>query len=362
MTDKEQAIFKILAVPGVLETYAPHIQPHYFAGDAQELVSKSLQAGKALFGEPAGLVFGEEERRLLEDFLLRCKANELSGKLVQLTNQGKLLSLADLEPLLSIEISDSQISDHLVSKADVRTVPRYPTGIRFLSDVLGGGFSPGELVLFCAPPEGGKTHWLCKMGAYYALAGHVVVHVFLEDLPGDVLRYYRQGVRSYSATRGLKLNKDLWLFNYSGSSCTTAILARLCRRVLRGKYTKPPVIVLDYLEELADANKEERHRQRAITQRLRKIANENGAIVLTGTQGDAAMWEAEVPTMRNLSEAKVGKAAVVDVALLWSQLPEEKATGFGRLVIGKARGRRVPHRIIPVRVDWDRFAVRRATA
>jgi hypothetical protein len=156
------------------------------------------------------------------------------------------------------------------------------------------------------------------------------------------------------------METSLCLLDYSGSPTFVSTIGRSVKALdhERDKSGPPLVLVVDYADLLQSWDAEgERFRVTDIFKALRRLANKHQAILLTATQGDADTWERKYPTLHNLSEAKIGKAGTADLVVFWSQLPEEKLSGSGRLVVAKARGRKLSEPIIKCRVNWDNFTI-----
>lgn len=95
----------------------------------------------------------------------------------------------------------------------------------------------------------------------------------------------------------------------------------------------PDVIVIDYADILAPepgADKEFRHQTNATWKALRKLSQDYHACVITGTQSDAASYEAKVIRRKHFSEDK-RKFSHVTGCVGINQTEEEKEKGVCRL-------------------------------
>ena len=351
----ESQVLSWLSIPEVWVKYSPLLRLDWFSPENRIAVSKALQMQKPVL-VPGVLTpaWSETSQKHLEDWLVRCQLKELQAATQRAIASDQILTPQALDQMaeryrLAVAADETR---RIIEVPVVSAARRYPTGLKFLTKALSGGLSPGELCLIAAAPGDGKTHWLIKLASNYLTLGFRVVHVITEDLPGDVLRYYRSALARRQPGRKISLKKDLCLFDCSGDSCNTDMVAQMMKSAYDG--SRPTVLVVDYLDALTDRHTEERLRQRNMADKLRRIANDYRAILLTATQGTADMWGMSRVTMANLSESKIGKASVADVILMWTVRGQQ-----GRLTVAKARGRRSGDREFQLNVDWDTFDIGR---
>lgn len=328
---------------------------HKSNSDSQYLSSESFTTELPSVNE-------EDIDSVLEDFTVRLKLSELSMDFVLMTNTAKLLT-RDLfidkiqKQMDTVESTREKLSDRMI--VDVgENVTRYNSSILPIDRNLAGGLSPGELFILASPPHGGKTHWLTSLATGYLLSGHDVIHFVLEDVPQDILKYYAIALGSEDDVTECIKNKSLTLLDYTDTKLYTSIMGRNIEELDRER-SSPLVIVVDYSDIMQVHNSPEanRHRLQAVLEDLRKTANKHNAIMLTATQGDADAWTRQIPTMANLSESKIGKSQTGDIIVFWSQTPEERFRGDGRLVTVKARARGIAEPVVRVNVNWDKFDI-----
>ena len=87
------------------------------------------------------------------------------------------------------------------------------TGLEDLDDALRGGVGAGNLAIVLAPTSGGKTSFLCFLGASAAAAGKKVYHISLEIDVGEVTAKYRccmMGEPQPEGMTALKRFKKAW--------------------------------------------------------------------------------------------------------------------------------------------------------
>ena len=351
----ESKILCWLTIPQVWEKYAHFLKVDWFSPENRPTVAKALQAHAPIPSVGAiGSAWDHATQLHFEDWLIRCRLNEIQVQVNKDINMPGLMNVQALDKIaeqcssLTFTETETRILDPKTQAAPVR----FPTGLKFLTSALEGGLSFGEFVLISSPPHGGKTHWLRTLGANYLMRGFRVIDFVLEDLPSDVLGYYRSALQGRTSQR-FSLQKDLCLYNFSGESCTTATISRLIKECKIDD--RPTVIILDYADLLGDHHeREEWVRDRFISHRLRALANEHKVILLSATQGMFNMFDQKVPGLANLSGYKVGKAAAADVVLVWKP---DNFTNDGLLAIAKARGRKRQQRSFDLRTDWDKFII-----
>ncbi len=355
------------------EAYGREIQPKNFSSkESRELfirldsvhknVPEAQDLNKESFDVDLPEVNEEEIGATIEDFIIRHKLNELSMQCL-LYNNNNILLTKDLvynnivKLLDNIDNSNKELFSRIILLDNNNKVTRYPTGIDCLDTNLLGGISPGELFLLASPPHGGKTHWLISMSSGYLLNSHDVIHFILEDTPSAVLGDYSKALGGDEELGKRMESKQLTLLDYADGKLYTSGMDRALKELGRSR-ERPLVVVVDYLDIMGGQNSEaERFRQKGICEALRNMANKHNLIMLTATQGDADAWSKKIPTMENLSESKVGKSSTADIIIFWSQAPEERMRGDGRLVTVKARARGITEPVVRVNADWDNFEI-----
>lgn len=300
----------------------------------------------------------EDITAITEDFVSRICLADYTKSLLQLQSQ-PVLSIdkiaGEIEKTANMLSASQEKSIKFVELNDTE-LPRYSTGVDTIDDMLQGGLSAGEMCVIASPPHGGKTHWLVSLSSMFLQQGHQVDYYILEDLPKDIANYFSISLGEKSL---LKLGKKgLSLYDCTSSKTSVAALNAFIGGTMKNyNCKKPRVVAIDYADEIHSGETEEVARLHRVFQGLRRIASRHNVILITATQGDALSWNVRIPTLRNLAGSKVGKAAVADVILFWSQLATEKNTGQGRLVTLKARGRKVGRNVLECIVDWDTFEV-----
>lgn len=289
-----------------------------------------------LVGLSAPPIIPKGAELIVEDALARVMLTRQVEEKVGVLNNTSLLTLDGL--------ADGVLREsRRVLSAPKESLKPYPVGLPALAERI-EGFFPGELIVIASPPYGGKTHWLMYFVKALVRAKLKPLHIFGEDAARSMVKYYQQA--------RVKLTESI-LWDSSDRPIRLTDIQALADE------HKPDAIVVDYADlVLPPAQREFTRTELTDTFRgLRRIASKCGVPLITATQTDAHGFFDELPGLHSLSEAKIGKASVSDVVLMFSQMQAEVPSGRGRLIIAKAKGREVRQRVIPVNVNWDTFEV-----
>ena len=257
------------------------------------------------------------------------------------------------------EVEESLVtgSTSILHRETVDTV--YPTGLTELDDQLKGGLWVQEEGVLIAPSHRGKTWALVSFGATSLLAGTPVQHYTLEiSRPRVAIRYYqsilgkgRGWILSHPSEVEAELaTKELPAWSVKDMSSGGATTAHVRKHVAQfvDRCDSPPLIVVDYLDLLAPADRrlEGRHALTAVAQELREIASEFNVGLWTATQANRPSWQATHIRMSDVSEA-IGKVEKADVVVTLNQTAEEFNCDTMRFYIDKARERVLTQREVP---------------
>jgi replicative DNA helicase len=112
----------------------------------------------------------------------------------------------------------------------------------WLDNWLGGGPRRGEIIIVGGSPFSGKTHFMTWLAARYAnrQTKRKVAHLFREDNPADVRKYYQ-------AAGGTELLKRVWEVNVKDYSFT-AQTAEQAIQAMEKEGNKPDIVILDHLD------------------------------------------------------------------------------------------------------------------
>lgn len=285
-----------------------------------------------------------------KDYLVSA-AQELETGTVDLYGlSSKFLSLAK-----AVEAEQEVESSLILNAAEVlaseKAVRTYQTGLTELDDQLGGGLWAGEEGIIIAPSFRGKTWALVNIGAVNLRAGVPVQHHTHEISRRRVaIRYYQSVLgkpRLWVMSNPQEVSNELRTLNLpewsvrdhsSGGVSTAKIRKEVGEFVDRCE--TPPLIIVDYLDLIAPANRklEGRFALTAVAQELREIAAEFNVGVWTATQANRPSWEKRDVRMSDVSEA-IGKVEKADVIVTLNQTAEEKLCSTMRFYVDKARER-----------------------
>ena len=208
------------------------------------------------------------------------------------------------------------------------------TGFFSIDSMCGGGLRRGNLVIVAARTSVGKSTFAECIAENVANHGKHVLFVSLEMSPDEMMFRYavRSGALSESATSfGIDNDTDkealenlakqrielpFYLLN-APSATTTRIRAAITRMQLKG--VPPDLIVVDYLQLLKDAGRqEERLRIGEITSTMKAIAGEFSApvIMLSQLNRNIEMRGGE-PRLADLLESGRIEADADVVIMLW---------------------------------------------
>ena len=258
--------------------------------------------------------------------------------------------------------------DALVENIEAGAYAPIPTGLESMDKMLGGGFSPGQLVVLTAPPAKGKTSF-CQ-GLMETMAIHNpdfsclyfcfemsreqlqarsiarLLHERGQDVSSlDVMQGklgWREGVSLYQKETGGRV-----AYLGVGSGLSSSGLEELEYVIKDGlKYNasigRPaPFIVIDYLQLVDVEGKEEQEAIKAVMERMKAIALGHKTVVIaiaannreTNKKGDVSMYGG-----RGSSSIEYGADIVLALAGT-DELEQEPARKDERLSLVMPKGR-----------------------
>ena len=204
------------------------------------------------------------------------------------------------------------------------------SAIKGLDKYIGGGLAGGEMAIVLAPPGGGKSMALVKIGSTAILDGKKVVYYTLE-LSEKVV-----GQRFDACLNDIRI-KDVWEFSdvvrekaieldslggqlvikefATGNATVNTLMAHL-RALEANENFIPDVILIDYadiMKPLVNFS-EKRHSLTGIYEGIRGIAVELGVPIWTASQTNRAGMNKDKFGLDVIGEA-LGKAATADLIL-----------------------------------------------
>jgi replicative DNA helicase len=229
---------------------------------------------------------------------------------------------------------------------------RISMGISTLDKYMRGGAGPGELVVFLAPPERGKTLALVNTGVAALRMGKKVCHITLElserqtarryDLritgrPIEILRKEPDRVRNPLASLR-KTGCDLVIKDYSAHDPKVEELKAFVINYQNKMHRKFDLLIIDYADLISPTklHKNERFGIKEVYTNIRRFANELKIPIVTASQANRKSVNKKVVTMEDFAE-DFAKAAISDVVIAICQEPEELEEEICRLYIAKNR-------------------------
>ncbi len=234
-------------------------------------------------------------------------------------------------------------------------VPKIPTGILHLDMVMGGGLGAGELGVFVAPPNYGKSMALVNVGLGAAgplYRGHVA-H-FTCEMAAIVVakRYAARCAFSFPRQDGMDEEEYIQLFHYASElmmpgtihtynfNGTVNGLERELDILTEEEGYAPDLIIVDYGDLLhASQSRNDRYTELGdIFTDLRELGSPRkyDCPIWTATQTGRHALGKEVITMGDLAES-FKKAFIADALVAICQTVEEEAANQCRLFLAKLR-------------------------
>lgn len=227
-----------------------------------------------------------------------------------------------------------------------------PTGITALDVLLGGGIHSGQVGLWMAPTNRGKSAAIGHCGKRAVIQRKKVIHYTLEMPQDEVCSRYdasftKVNVRDllemeYKVAEklenyGMRWGNSLIVKGYPTKQASVQTLKNHCYQCCALGF-EPDLILVDYLDLLKPpkAYKEKRDELTSTAEALKGWFLEMKRGGWTGTQSQRAAISMETHTEENVSE-DIGKINVVDIAITMNQTKEEVRQKVMRLLLAKNR-------------------------
>lgn len=257
----------------------------------------------------------------------------------------------------------------------------FSTGIGPL-DLLNVGPTRGELTLFIAAPNKGKSWWLIHLGKVAVFSGLRTCHVTLELSQKQTYHRYLQSVLSLTQnhvehlespiferddrtgriTGQVKtlierpslssgdieeyiynkfdkygsITKNLIIRQFPTSRLTISQLEAYLDGLHRTEGFDPDLLIIDYADLMSIDRAQYRLELNELFEELRGLAVERNVAVATASQANRAGSVAKLITGVHASEA-YGKIATADTVLTYTQTLDEFKRGTARLHVDKTR-------------------------
>lgn len=282
------------------------------------------------------------------------------------------------------------------------------TGFRSLDQYINGaGPSTGEVLVWLAPTNVGKTLMLCCNAITASRAGHNVVFVTFElstfktalrllaNMAGMELdKLYKPNMKSqseetrkeYRQRQAKVLEKirgqrsgygDIVFYDLPPDEHSVNSVYGILDSLKRTRGWQPKVVILDYLELIlsrrASANKDDYTRQKAVATEIRGLARNNMVWVDTATQTNRSGLEGTMNKGKGKGKGKVdapppitlekqaesfGKSMPVDYVISMNQSQSDYNANPARLALFIAKNRNGPRfKTVNVTVNYSRMQI-----
>lgn len=235
---------------------------------------------------------------------------------------------------------------------------------------IAGGPLPGELYVISAPPGRGKSTVLVNIGAYAALQGKDVVHIFIGDNTeaDGVLRYCARmtGVTMAQIMLNAQTYLDSWTYlktNFNlgnvligsypiGGPSIVDIRSFITKNMVKHNM-KPSIVIIDYIDNCRkNPNLNSYDALGDIYTGLKNLAEELKLVVWTASQPRVSEWNEERPGLASLAESSK-KAHIVDAMMTLNKTQE------GRYLVDVPKMRRgMSDFSFEVAINYDKMAVK----
>lgn len=250
--------------------------------------------------------------------------------------------------LQSIAHTESKIVTVRADKVSKEDAVYLSTGTVWLDDWLSGGIRKPELVLFGAPPFGGKTHlqvWFVgNLLLTYPKAQ--AAHFIGEDIITDVRNMYKRILPASALKRVWFV--DMVDYRFSVHEVEAGV------NKLRKEGVEIDIVVADHVDIMTPGHYSfsEQGGLTSIVRDLRVMTKRLDVVGVTASQSYPKSGERK--GLARLFGAKIGKAGNADVVII-------AEPAFGRTIklsLDKARGRAIPADATKqVVVDWSNMRV-----
>lgn len=307
-----------------------------------------------------------------------------AGNLLQSDDPNKLNLVQDVltrslsSSTEAFDLGKSLKQFDISSIVNKREADTFPTGIKSL-DKEGLGPARGELHIFLALPNRGKSWWLVNVGRRAAQRGQKVLHVTLEmsadscalrymqclfamysgqaepyrvdfekDEKGKLIGLDRKKIRKYLSTKDpeiqTKLNKklnsvplgEIKIKQFPSGTLTVGELYSYLKNIENIEGFIPDLIIIDYPDLMYLNQDRLRTDLGRIFVELRGLAVRMNAALATATQSNREGVGKKLITSKNVSE-DFSKIMTADTIITYNQTDAEEGLNLARLYVEKSR-------------------------
>ena len=286
--------------------------------------------------------------------------NEMISSLTVNYDMSGIFTISDTE-MLDIERQKAvgNGSGHAIIKSILPSVNE---------NLLYGGFQRGTLNMVVAPPGTGKTSYLVNEGAYAALQGFNIVHIFL----GDMVKY--DGFIRYLSCLSGQTQQDLvsmsladqdnvvfdvqgqnevlsriHLLAYGSGELTVKELIEILKKEQDRMNLHFDQIIVDYADNFSKDNTNLYVEGGDIYNDLALFARMNDSVIMVASQPKQEFWKEEIIPLEGAAESSK-KQQIVDVFMTFNLV--SRNSNLGTVHLAKVR-RGTTGRFIRVETHWD---------
>lgn len=243
--------------------------------------------------------------------------------------------------------------------------------------VNNGGPAKGEVFVWMAPTNKGKSAWLVHTGRVSVEKNLKVLHVTLEMPRKRIMERYMGSFTNEEIVNKIEkravieqklikakesTNGDLIIADFPPEEITTDTIRQLIDVLKRTHNWKPDVVIVDYMELMLSCNsydnKEDYIRQKRVANQLCNLAKNEDVLVVTATQTNRDGLNGKngndgnehVLNLNKVAES-YGKMMAIDYCVTINQTEAEYNEGIARMFIAKNRNGQI-NRLIRARVNF----------
>ena len=289
-----------------------------------------------------------------------------------------LTAARKIRDAVNISVETARADFNFFNQLQGRTWPEHggnmPTGFPTLDGILGGGLSPGELMIIASGPKRGKTSLLINLAVggmqripkagqpgtktvFYTLelAGWKIVDRFEARISGVAKRDLRTRRDEVEQKCGMfhKLQKsELIVSDLTGRVTPDTIAAHLDELDTTQDF-RPDNVVVDYLALMASTKSHDQTRLEiaSIARDMRMLAREKQFRCYTANQTNRAAEDKETLSMDDLAEC-FELNAIADIVMMVCRTKGERELNQGRLFTAAVRDEQ-GEQVIPIGFDLD---------
>lgn len=251
----------------------------------------------------------------------------------------------------------------------------YPSGVKAIDDMIGGGFHEKSLNLIMAPTNIGKTLMLCSFTTNLILAGHPVLYITFEDSEKKIAQRIAQNLYDVtqeqlkSMTReayGSRFTKALTkighnklvIREYAEGSMNALGLKALIKELKDKKDFVPEALVIDYIGCMIpngriSINTNDNTKLLLVSGQVRSIGMELGIPVISASQTNRGGYQSADIGLDDVADS-FGQTMKADAVFGVMQSPELKEAEMYSVKLLKTRYGNKRGQAITIGVDIEK--------